>query len=243
MTRTHFSEGQVLFSEGELSDSVFRLLSGFVEVVRELDGDPILLGTVGAGQFIGEMGVIENRRRSATVRAASEIEVEILTPSEFLHQIVLSPRAARELIQRLSERLREADDRIVDDERRTGRVQGSSTGADSLMVDLTVKSAYLAAQNPWLQHQLHTPIRVGDLPSSLAGDRLRGKNRRPCRHISRSKTSRPSGCRVITSSSRSAAAVIMCGTSAVHSERSSTASRSAIISAVMMRCCEPEEMR
>src|ERR1700756_3704964 len=143
MTRTHFSEGQVLFSEGEPSDSVFRLLSGFVEVVRELDGDPILLGTVGAGQFIGEMGVVENRRRSATVRAASEIEVEILTPSEFLHQITLSPRAARELIRRLSERLREADDRIVNDERRTGRSHGDRKSAGDQTAVSLVNNAYL----------------------------------------------------------------------------------------------------
>ena len=40
-------------------------------------------------------------------------EVEFLTPTEFLDQIAGSPRAARELIQRLSQRLREADDRIV----------------------------------------------------------------------------------------------------------------------------------
>ena len=38
---------------------VFRVLSGAVDIVRELDGEPILLGTVGAGQFIGEMGVVE----------------------------------------------------------------------------------------------------------------------------------------------------------------------------------------
>src|SRR5262249_59317778 len=92
--------------------------SGAVDVVRELDGDPILLGRVGAGQFIGEMGVVENRPRSATVRAASEVEAEFFNPTEFLDQIVGSPRAARELIQRLSRRLREADDRIANDERR-----------------------------------------------------------------------------------------------------------------------------
>ena len=51
MTRTHFAEGQVLFREGDPADSVFRLLSGAVDILRELDGDPILLGTVGAGQF------------------------------------------------------------------------------------------------------------------------------------------------------------------------------------------------
>jgi CRP-like cAMP-binding protein len=66
MTRTHFTEGQILFREGDPADSVFRLLSGTVDILRELDGDPILLGTVGAGQLIGEMGVVENRPRSAT---------------------------------------------------------------------------------------------------------------------------------------------------------------------------------
>ena len=54
MTCTHFAKEQVLFREGEPADSVFRLLSGSVDIFRELDGDPILLGTVGAGQFIGE---------------------------------------------------------------------------------------------------------------------------------------------------------------------------------------------
>src|SRR5260221_5896681 len=131
MTRTHFAEGQVLFREGDLPDSVFRLLSGSVDILRELDSEPILLGTVGAGQFIGEMGVVENRPRSATARAASEVEVEILTPPEFLDQIVGSPQAARELIQRLSQRLREADDRIVNDERRSGRAHGTRKDANS----------------------------------------------------------------------------------------------------------------
>ena len=129
MTPTHFAEGQVLFREGDPSDSVFRVLSGAVEVFREIDGEPILLGTVGAGQFIGEMGVVENRSRSATVRAASEVEVEILTPTEFFDQIARSPQTARELIQRLSQRLREADDRIVKDERRSGRPLETPTDA------------------------------------------------------------------------------------------------------------------
>jgi CRP-like cAMP-binding protein len=43
----------------------FACFSGTVDVLREFHGDPILLGTVGVGQFIGEMGVVENRPRSA----------------------------------------------------------------------------------------------------------------------------------------------------------------------------------
>ena len=97
MTGTHFAEGQILFREGDRADSVFRVLSGVVDVLRELDGDPILLGTVRAGQFIGEMGVVENRPRSATARAASEVEVEILTPTEFFDQIADAPPLRTEL--------------------------------------------------------------------------------------------------------------------------------------------------
>src|SRR5262249_50780023 len=127
MTCTHFAKGQILFREGDPADSVFRLLSGAVDILRELDGGPILLGTGGAGQFIGEVGVVESRPRSATARAASEVEAEIFTPAEFLDHIASSPRAARELIERLSQRLREADDRIVNDERRSSRVHGTRT--------------------------------------------------------------------------------------------------------------------
>jgi CRP/FNR family transcriptional regulator, cyclic AMP receptor protein len=164
MSRTHFAEGQVLFREGDPADSVFRLLSGAVDILRELDGDSILLGTVGAGQFIGEMGVVENRPRNATARAASEVEVEILTPTEFLDQIARSPHAARELIRRLSQRLREADDRIVNDERRSGRAHGTRKDADSQTAIESVNNAYLAAKNPWLQRQFHAPLGLGDLP-------------------------------------------------------------------------------
>jgi CRP-like cAMP-binding protein len=164
MIRTHYAEGQILFGEGDPADAVFRLLSGTVDVFRELDGDPILLGKVGIGQFIGEMGVLENRPRSATVRAASEVEVEILTPTEFLDQIASSPRTARELIRRLSQRLREADDRIVNDERRKGQAHGNWEYSDDQTAVSVVNNAYLAAKTASLHRQLHTPIGLGDLP-------------------------------------------------------------------------------
>ena len=164
MTRTHFAEGQILFKEGDRSDGVFRLVGGTVDVVRELGGDLILLGTVGAGQFIGEMGVVESRPRSATVRAASEGEAEFLNPTEFLDQIASSPQAARELIQRLSQRLREADDRIVKDESRSGRANENLDEADYQTAVSSANHAYLAAKSPWLRRQFHTPLGLDHLP-------------------------------------------------------------------------------
>ena len=164
MTRKQFAEGQILFREGDPSDGVFRILAGTVDVVRELDGDLILLGTIGSGQFIGEMGVVENRPRSATVRATSEIEAEFFNPAEFLDEIAGSPQAARELIQRLSQRLREADDRIVNDERRSSLARRNWKAADHETVVSPTNNVSLAAKSPWLQRQLPTPVEFGDLP-------------------------------------------------------------------------------
>jgi CRP/FNR family transcriptional regulator, cyclic AMP receptor protein len=66
-----FAAGEVLLREGDPSDEVVLIEAGRAEVLRAAGDGSILLGTVGPGEFIGEMGVLEGRPRSATVRAAS----------------------------------------------------------------------------------------------------------------------------------------------------------------------------
>jgi hypothetical protein len=81
-----------------------------------------------------------------------------------LDQIVGSPQAAREPIQRLSQRLREADDRIVKDERRSREPPEDRTDVDSQTALVSVSNAYLAAKNPWLQRQFHGKLELSNLP-------------------------------------------------------------------------------
>jgi CRP/FNR family transcriptional regulator, cyclic AMP receptor protein len=129
----------------------------------------------------GMTGVVKNRRwRRVTARAASDVEVEILTPTEFIDHIAGSPRAARGLIRCLSQRLREADDRIVNDGRRSGRAHGNWEDADSQTLGSPVNSAYLAAKNPWLERQFHTPLRLGDLPFVVGRRPVEGEGLPPC---------------------------------------------------------------
>src|SRR5260370_36613171 len=49
-------------------------------------------------------------------------------------------------------------------ETRTGRAHGTRTDADSQTAVDSVNNAYLAAKNPWLQRQFHTPLGLGALP-------------------------------------------------------------------------------
>jgi hypothetical protein len=122
------------------------------------------------------MGVVENRPRNATARAASEVEVEILTPIEFFDQITGSPRVVRELIQRLSRRLREADDRIVNDERRSGGAQEARKNAES---QTAVESAPLRIRGCGLSSKVRSGSAI--CGSSLAGGLL---HERACRRCS-----------------------------------------------------------
>jgi hypothetical protein len=64
--------------------------------------------------------------RELIARAASAVDVEFLTATEFFDRITGSPQAARELIQCLIQRLHEADDRIVSHKRRSGLRSGSA---------------------------------------------------------------------------------------------------------------------
>ena len=64
----------------------------------------------------------------------------------------------------LSQRLREADDRILNDERRSGRAHWTRKEVRSQTAVESVNNAYLAAKNPWLRRQLHASVRLGDRP-------------------------------------------------------------------------------
>jgi CRP/FNR family transcriptional regulator, cyclic AMP receptor protein len=88
--RRHYKQGDLLFRQGDPSDFVLRVDSGSVEILRDVDGATIVLGSVLAGQFVGEMGVIERRPRSATARAGTEVEAEEF--QSFSSALVLTQR-------------------------------------------------------------------------------------------------------------------------------------------------------
>ena len=108
-----FKAGEVLFHQGDASDRVLQINTGEVEVLRKLGSDFVLLGYVHEGEWLGEMGVMENRQRSATARATTDGSAEILTVQEFLDRVAGNPGVARALLLRLCIRLRAIEDKIA----------------------------------------------------------------------------------------------------------------------------------
>jgi CRP/FNR family transcriptional regulator, cyclic AMP receptor protein len=152
-----FKKGDVLFRQGDNSDCALRVCSGELEVIREDGNVFVMLGHAREGEWLGEMGIIEKRARSATVRATADGTVEVLTAQDFLDRVSHDPALARELILRLSIRLRSIEDRIV-----------AGTTLDSATVSVanpSITSITLIAQTDQLRRQIgSTPIKVSSLP-------------------------------------------------------------------------------
>jgi CRP-like cAMP-binding protein len=103
-----------VFREGEPSRAVLFVREGEVEVAKAAGAGEVVLGSVGPGEFAGEMGVVEGRPRSATVRARTPVLGEMVERRAFLERVSRDPRLAFGVLLRLSERLHAADERLAD---------------------------------------------------------------------------------------------------------------------------------
>lgn len=115
--------GTVLFQEGEPGDSLCIVIDGTIEVIKALGtAEEWLVRTMGPGSFVGELALLEpGGLRSATVRAATAIEIASLGRAEFDALLARQPRIAAELVETLSWRLRETNDATIHDLREKNR--------------------------------------------------------------------------------------------------------------------------
>lgn len=80
-----YTEGEVVFEQGDVGDSLYLLVEGVVEVLQKRsDGSEQLITELQAPEFFGEMSLIDKEYRSATIRAKSEAIMLCLT-NENLH--------------------------------------------------------------------------------------------------------------------------------------------------------------
>jgi diguanylate cyclase (GGDEF)-like protein len=96
-------KGDTLFGEGDPGDELFVILKGAVAVtVRTQAGEEVALSEIGAGNFLGEMSIVEQATRSATCRAVQNCELLTLHADDFLTLIVSRPAAASAILRRMA---------------------------------------------------------------------------------------------------------------------------------------------
>jgi CRP-like cAMP-binding protein len=108
-----FADGEIIFTEGDTSSEMYVIRTGKVEISKHVGGHPIRLAVLDRGSFFGEMSLLEGLPRSATARATGETQLLVLRPGSLLLQIRRDPTFAFELLQQLSGRIRELNEKLV----------------------------------------------------------------------------------------------------------------------------------
>lgn len=81
--KQHFEAGEIIFYQGDVGDKVYIIKEGECEVLQEQDNVLSPVATLGAGDYFGEMAVLSDVSRNATVRARTGMDVLIVSKSDF----------------------------------------------------------------------------------------------------------------------------------------------------------------
>lgn len=115
MTWKTYQDGETIFREGETSEAAFLIVSGEVDVVKGFETNHARsIATIGAGEYVGEMGLVDSKPRSATAIAKGATVCEPVTQEQFMELILQNPEEAIGLIKILFERLRAASDKLAE---------------------------------------------------------------------------------------------------------------------------------
>ena len=101
LARQHFEPGDLVFVQGELGDCVYVIEKGECEVFRERDGKVEHLAVLHADDYFGEMAVLSDSTRNATVLARTPMDVLLIPRSEF-HVLKSSVPAFGEFFSKLA---------------------------------------------------------------------------------------------------------------------------------------------
>jgi CRP/FNR family transcriptional regulator, cyclic AMP receptor protein len=107
-----YSAGSTIISQGDTGVGLYVILSGNVRISKTQDPDHAEedLGTLGAGHVIGEMSLLDDLPRSATVTAVDDVTALLLPVWEFRSFLRNNPEVALKLLSVLSRRLRKAEE-------------------------------------------------------------------------------------------------------------------------------------
>ena len=114
MVSKKFENGNLIFLEESEGKNLFFVVEGSVKVTRlSKDGREVILAMLNAGDFFGEMSLLDGEARSANVIALETTEVLSLKRDDFLVVLHDYPKIAIQLLKEMTSRLRKSDRQIV----------------------------------------------------------------------------------------------------------------------------------
>ncbi|MFO8043324.1 MAG: Crp/Fnr family transcriptional regulator [Alkalispirochaeta sp.] len=152
------SDRTPIFQEGDVGEKMYIIQSGVIRITKRIDGKDHLLAELGKGEFFGEMAIVSNIKRSATATASGTVEILAFDRPGFEAMISKNTKIAMSVIDKLSQRLQNANAQIQQLLRRNersmialnlyNRFMEKESEDPVLTFDKTVETIALELQSP-----------------------------------------------------------------------------------------------
>jgi CRP/FNR family cyclic AMP-dependent transcriptional regulator len=103
--RVGFDPGKRLMQQGDSADAAYLIIDGHAEVILETPAGPVIVATLGANDFVGEMAILGDVPRNATVRAKDRVIALRISKEPFMRMVREFPTMAVSIMQELAHRL------------------------------------------------------------------------------------------------------------------------------------------
>jgi CRP-like cAMP-binding protein len=107
LERISLEPGTRIFHEGEPGDKAYLVMEGMVEISKKVGEDEtIVIATLGKGEIIGEMALIDDQPRAATARVAQFAHLMVITRDDMEARLARTDSVIRQLLKVFTNRLR-----------------------------------------------------------------------------------------------------------------------------------------
>ena len=167
ITLQEFEKNEIIIRENEFGNNVYIIKDGRVQVSKKINGREFLIGILSKGEIFGEMTIIDEKPRSATIKALEQTILKVFKRDEFLKILQEDREVSITILSSLFNRLREANVKILQFEAKSlSNETGVDRGVDDNYVDievtlegLTEKAKNALPENPYRINQF--PFVVG----------------------------------------------------------------------------------
>src|SRR5262249_26107627 len=106
-------KGELIFRRGDVADALYIVKSGEIDISIDSESETVILATITAGNFFGELGLFDGSRRSADARAASDVQLLVLQRKFIINFLEPHPAATLRILAVVTSRLRHADEMMT----------------------------------------------------------------------------------------------------------------------------------
>ena len=112
--RVSYRPGEILFRQGDPGDAAYVILEGKADILAEVNGGMIKVAEVADNSIVGEIAILCDVSRTATVKASASLEALRIRKDDFLKLLADYPDAMFEILRSLAQRLTRTTAELTD---------------------------------------------------------------------------------------------------------------------------------